>query len=245
VKTGNEKIKMLKRKSKSKTLRFYIVNFAFCFLSLNCLTPSRLLAQDPNAPYIQMLHIAVRADTEEVHFENIWVFKRQSEGRPWQATIELPPAAVLVAVDEPNQTQFLPDSKTIRKEMPPDSLIDSVGFTFTLPNQNGACQTSISPAYPTANMLVSVSGRATKFTGKFFKYDDFRTSRSRFSSVYTAADIPPDTAINMALTSLPQPDGPLAEYISIAGLALTIGIALSMILCRRKERNIAAEPQNI
>ena len=224
---------MLKRKSKSKTLRLFIVTLAFCFLTLSFLTPSRSFAQDPNAPFIQMLHVAVRADTKEVHFENIWVFKRQSEGRPWQAVIDLPPAAVLVALDEPNQTQFLPDSKTIRKEMPPDSLIDSVGFTFALPNQNGACQTSISTAYRTANMLVSVSGRSTKFTGKLFKYDDFRTSRSRFSGVYTAADIPPSTDVKMALTSLPRPDGPWAQYFSIAALALIIALALFTILSAR------------
>lgn len=180
-----------------------------------------------------MLHVGIRADVSEVHFENIWIFKRQSADSPWQASIDLPEGAVLVGIDEPNQTEFLPASKTIRKDMPADSLIDSIGFTFALPNRNGACQTFIATAYRIDSMLVSVSGQTTKFASNVLKHDDYRTSRSRFAAVYTAGNLHPGRNVEMVLTSLPQPDTLLAQYLCIAGLALIIIIALFTISSAR------------
>jgi hypothetical protein len=206
----------------------------FCLCAFILLSPAILLADQPSSISIKMLHIFISADVNKVRFENIWVFQRQIPERPWQVNINLPEAAAAVSFDEPNETEFIPDSGTIRKRMAADSLIDSVGFSFVLPNHKGTCQTQITPPYPVDSMAVCVSGRTVKLESPTLKFNQFKTLRSKFFGVYTASNLTPATNVNINLTGLPSEDSSSVKTICLLGLGLIILIALLTLFWKRK-----------
>jgi len=206
-------------------------------LSFSFLASTALFAAEPNAPAVKWVHIFIRADVDEVRFENIWVFERQTVGCPWDVTIDLPEGAVLLHFDEPNETELLAGSGTIRKEMAADSLIDSVGFSFALPNQDGLCRTYIAAAYRIESMMVYVSGSATKIESRVLKYNKFMALRSVFSSVYTAGNLAAGTKLEINLSDLPYKDCGLLEIVCVVGLGLVIVIALLTLYRNRKAIN--------
>lgn len=213
--------------------------FYFCLFTFHFLSPAVLLAAEPSAlPIdaigIKWVHIFIRADVNEVSFENIWVFERQAENYPWPVCIDLPDEAVAAGFNGPNGTELVADSGTIRKTMAADSLIDSVGFSFALPNQKGMCRTSITPRYQVNLMVVSVSGPAVELASNILKPNEFMASHSRFSSVYTAAGLAADTKVNIKLSALPRRDCGLLEIACVVGLCLIVIIALITMYYNRK-----------
>lgn len=221
-----------------KTFAFYAVALTFALYVFSFLLPSVLSAEEPNVPGteavgIKWVHIFIRADVNQVHFENIWVFERQAQNRPWQVSINLPDGAAALSFDEPNETEFATEPGTIRKRMAADSLIDSAGFSFVLPNQDGMCRTLIKPSYRVGLMVVSVSGPATQLESRVLRANEFMQSHSRFSGVYTAGDMAADTEVEINLARLPRRDRGLLEIACVAGLCLIVIIALLTVCWNR------------
>jgi len=75
---------------------------------------------------IKMLHVFIKADVNEVRFENLWVYRRDKAGTGWQVDIEIPETAVLETQDA-NSEQ---NRQIVSKELKADSVIDSVSFTY-------------------------------------------------------------------------------------------------------------------
>jgi len=207
-------------KSKSGILFFV----GFCFLGSVVLA-----AEEPNAPSIKWLQVFIRADVNEVRFENIWVFERKTADGQWDVSIDLPEGAAGLVLDETNQT-LMTGTQSIRMDMAAESLIDSVGFSFSLPNRTGTCRTFMTAGYHVNSMAVSVSGAGTKLVSNVLKPNEYMQSRSRLSGVYTAGDLPAGTRIEITLSRLPRRGNGLAEAICVAGLGLIIITAFLTLL---------------
>lgn len=197
----------------------------------------------PTPIEIKILHIFISADVNEVRFDNIWVFQRPAlngprgsrlGGSPWQVNISLPPQAVVYSFDEPNETQLLADQSAICKKMPADSLIDSVGFSFALPNNNGSCRTYIPLPYPVDSMAVCVSGSKVQLKSPVLKFNKIKPLRSRFSAIYTANNLAAGAKVEINLSGLPGKHSYLLEIICVVGLVLLILIALFTLYFKRK-----------
>lgn len=212
-------------KSKLRILFFLF----FCFLPF-----SVLFADELSEPNIKWLRIFIRADVNEVHFRNFWVFERQTANGPWEASIDVPDRAVPFGFDEPNETELSAETGCIHKRMTADSLIDSVGFSFALPNQGRMCQTLIKPGYRVSSMVVYVSGPATQLISDVLKFDEFMASHSRFSGVYTAGNLPAGAKVEINLKGLPGRDCQFYEIVCVVGLVLIIIIALFTLYCKRR-----------
>lgn len=195
-------------------------------LGICLFSPVILLADEPNEPEIKMLHIFIQADVNKVYFENIWVFERQAAAGHWQVSVDLPDKAVVLGFDEPNETKFAAETGSVRKKMAVDSLIDSVGFSFALPNDKGMCRTSITPGCYVDSMVVYVSGSAAKLVSDTLAPSEYMQSHSRFSGVYTAGGLAAGKTIEITLSRLPHKDRGLVEIICLAGLGLLIMVAL-------------------
>jgi hypothetical protein len=220
-------------KSKSGILFF----FSLCFLSppVSLGAPGgEPVEPEPNAPSIRVLHVFVRADVNQVFFENIWVFQRQSPAHTCQISINLPDGAVLSGLDEPNQTRFVAETGVINKSMTAGSLFCSVGFSFVLPNQAGDCQTQIVPAYKVDSMVVSVSGSATEILSNVLKSHELEQSYSGFSSVYTASNLPAGAKVQINLKHLPCKGWKLLKVACVAGLGLIVIAALLTLYWNQK-----------
>jgi len=203
-----------------------IVLLFFFFLSAG-----RLPAAEPNIVavdpvWIKMMYVFISADANEVRFENVWVFKRHEGDLPWEVNINLPDGASGLHFDEPNETELLAGSGIVRKKIKADSLTDSVGFSFTLPNQGGLCRSFIKPGYRVDSMVVSVSGPAAKLVSNALKADQYKQLHSTFSGVYITNDLAADTKITINLSRLPAKDSSMSRTICLAGLALIVVIAL-------------------
>ena len=209
------------------------------FLFLCVLLPAGLFAAEPNVVPtgdvgIRMLHIFIRADVNEVHFENIWAFERQRPNGPWKVSVDLPGGAAVSGFDEPGETELQAGGRTVGRKMDVDSLIDSVGFSFVLPNQDGVCRTQIAPGYPVNSMVVYVSGSAVKLAGNVLKLDEYRVSHSKFSGVYTAGNLEAGARVEINLSRLPSGDCRLLENICVVGLGLIVLIALLIVYWNQK-----------
>ena len=90
-------------------------------------------AQD-QAIKIKMLHIFIKADVNEVRFENLWAYRRDKADSNWQVDIQIPESATLEQQKDPNNEQI---SQIVSKDLKADSLIDSVSFTYYIANNNG------------------------------------------------------------------------------------------------------------
>jgi hypothetical protein len=207
----------------------------FCFLFFSSVL---LFAAEPNilsidSVSIKMLHIFIQADVNDVRFDNIWVFQNRQRGEPWQVEVNLPDQAILLDFNEPNEAEFLKDSLSLRKKMAPNSVIGYMDFSFVLPNRNGLCRTSIEPSYRVNSIIVSVSGAATQLKSNLLKFNRTMVSRSRFSGVYTADNLPAGTKINMNLSRLPRESNKLPQVICVIGLSLIIIAALFTIYYSR------------
>ncbi len=203
------------------------------------LLSSTVLAVEPNAPaqdVVKMLHIFIRADVNEVRFENIWVFERQSAKHPWNVSIDLPDSAKNITLDEPNKTTFTEDTKIIQARMTADSIIDSIGFSYTLANRDGKCRTFIKPDYKVDSMVVSAAGRATKLVSEVLKPNKFLASHSdAFSHIYTAHDLAAGTKVEIKLTDLPRRNSQLSGIVCILGLeVIIIAALLTLLYCNLK-----------
>ncbi len=218
---------------KFKAFEFDAAAFRFSLLVFSFLAPVILFADQPDTPVVKWLSVYIRADVNEVRFENIWVFQRHKADRSWDVVISLPDDAVVLRLDEPNETELPATGRTIRKDMTADSLIDSIGFSLALPNQAGTCQTQIVPDYNVASIVVFVSGSAVRLVSNVLKYDEFRTSRSNFSSVYTADNVAAGTKVGIELKHLPCKARELSAIVCITGLALIVIIALFTIYYNR------------
>lgn len=190
---------MQNHNGKFKTFEFYTIAFSFSLCAFSFLLPVDLFVAEPNALSIKWAHIFIRADVNEVHFENILVFERETANHPWEVSIDLPDGAIVLGFDEPNETELLAGGRIICKAMAADSLIDSVGFSFALPNRDGTCQTLIKPDYQVDIMVVYVSGPGTQLVSNALKSDEYGQSHSEFSSVYTASNLTAGTKIEINL----------------------------------------------
>ena len=218
-----------KQLTRANLLFYFYFFFGFYFLS-----PMVLLAEQPNEPNIEMLHVFVRANVNEVYFRNIWVFKRQDANLPWDVSIDLPYMAIILNLDEPNEMEFATSPATIRKRMAAESLIDSVGFSFALPNQDGTCRTQISPKYRVHSMMVSVSGPDTQLISDILKPYKYRQSHLTLPKVYRAGDLAAGTEVEINLQYLPCKDSNALEIVCIVGLGLIIIISLFTMYYKRK-----------
>ena|GEM_PF-3628288 len=202
-------------------------------------------AAEPNRPpdqiAVRMLHVFIQADVNDVRFENIWVFAREEARGPWQVDIDLKPNAELLHLDDPNETVFLPSPPSIRKTMAADSLIDSVGFSYLLPNTSGVCITEITPPCPVDSMVVSVSAPSTRLRSNLLKPDAFRRERSGFSAVYAAANIPPGTPVSISLAGLPKIPSSLPRTLCALALALIFAGAAVTMYCGRRASKKSTE----
>lgn len=226
----------MKAKSCISFFYFYLFTFHFSLLSFYFLlfSPAALFAAEPNKPStdsvrIKMLHIFIRADVNDVRFDNIWVFENQGPNSPWQIIIDLPDQTVLLGFEDPNQIEFMQDSGTIHKKISADSPISRLDFSFVLPNQAGKCRTQIKPGYRVDSILVSVSGPATQFTSDVLKLSNFMASQAKLPRIYSAGDLAADTKIDINLSRLPCQNGKLLKALCLAGLALIVIIALFTI----------------
>ncbi len=205
---------------------------------LNALASAPSPAAEPNRPpdqiTIRMLHVFIQADVNDVRFENIWVFAREEASGPWQVDIDLKPNAELLHLDDPNETVFLPSPPAIRKTMAADSLVDSVGFSYLLPNTSGVCITEITPPCPVDSMVVSVSAPSTRLLSNLLKPDAFRRRRSVFSAVYSAANIPPGKPVSISLAGLPKMPSSLPRTLCALALALIFAAAAVTMYCGRR-----------
>ncbi|UCG47852.1 MAG: hypothetical protein JSU94_20535 [Phycisphaerales bacterium] len=205
---------------------------------LNAFASAPSPAAEPNRPpdqiAVRMLHVFIQADVNDVRFENIWVFAREEARGPWQVDIQLKPNAELLHLDDPNETVFLPSPPTIRKTMAADSLVDSVGFSYLLPNSSGVCITEIAPPWRVDSMVVSVSAPSTRLLSNLLKPDAFRRERSGFSTVYSAANIPPGTSVSISLAGLPKIPSSLPRTLCALALALIFAGAAVTMYCGRR-----------
>ena len=206
-----------------------IMLFGYIFL-----LPPTVLAVEPNAPspdVVKMLHLFIRADVNEVSFENIWVFEKQPAKHSWKASINLPDSAENIILDEPNKTTLTKDTKIIQAAMAAGSRADSIGFSYTLANRNGKCLTFIKPDYKVNSMIVSVAGRATGLISEVLKPNKFLASHSyAFSRIYTARDLAAGTKIDINLMGLPCRNSRMPEIVCVLGLEAIIVAALLTLL---------------
>ena len=188
--------------------------------------------EDPNRAEtrVRVLHVFVKADVNDVRFENIWVIERPDVNSPWSASIEVPEGAELLQVDDPNLTSYIPSSGTVVKPLAADSKVGSLGLSYLLPNDAGACTTTIPLPHRVDSMVLSVSGKNTQVASNKLKFDSFRASRSAFSSVYHAGDLPASTEVMVSLSSLPREDPSLIRSITMVILALIFGLAAVTML---------------
>jgi len=198
------------------------------------LLSSTAAAVEPNTPAqdtVKMLHLFIQADVNEIRFENIWVFERQSAKRPWQVSINLPDVAENIILDEPNRATFTEDTKIIRANLAADLAVDSVGFSYTLANRGGECRTFIKPDYKVNSVIVSAAGRATGLASEILKPNKFLASHSNaFSRIYSAYDLAVGTKIEINLTGLPCRSSQVFEIVCILGLEAIIIAALLTLL---------------
>ncbi len=197
---------------------------------------SRAGADEAESPGVKMAHLFIRADANEVMIENIWVFERAKAGQPWTVEIQLPPQATGIRLDEPGSTSYDELTGKVKKTIAADSLIDSAGFSYLLDNVEGECSFEVESAYPVELMVASVSGPATRLMSDSLKFDEERQSRSRFSGVYTAENLPANLSVRLGLSNLPQPDSGLFETVCLAvvGVILVLAGITGLILRRLK-----------
>jgi len=192
---------------------------------------------EPNeteAVVIRMAHLFVQADVDDVRFDNIWVFEKPATEEPVTVDIVLPAQVELLGVDEPNEVRYVRSEGVIRRAIPGQSRVESVGFSYVVPNKAGRCYTELIVPYPARSIVVSVSGRQSRLDSNILRPDAFRKSRSRFSGLYTARDVAAGTKITISLSSLPCRDLRLVEWGCLLGLVLIFGAAGRTIhVCRR------------
>jgi len=183
---------------------------------------------------IKMLHVFIKADVNEVRFENLWVYRRDKAGTGWQVDIEIPETAVLETQDA-NSEQ---NRQIVSKELKADSVIDSVSFTYFIANDRGRCRVCFKANHEIDSMVVYVSGPGTTLKSDLLKFNSYRTLRSRYSGIYTAENIQAGRLVNIELSSLPAGEDMLIEYIAVFSLALIVLIALiTLIVCKLKIKN--------
>ena len=206
--------------------------FALSIIILFFCSPA-LSVENTGSIRVKTLYVFIGAVVDRVVFENIGVFERQDSKGPWQVNIALPDGSTITSLDEPNQIQLEQGGKRISKNMPADSLVDSVGFSFSLPNERGNCQTQIKCDYPIDSMAVHLSGPASMLTSDILKSNDFMAARSRFSSVYTANNLPAGSGVMINLSKLPQRDANILEFTAAGALGLIVIVALLTMYSRR------------
>ncbi|HPS54118.1 MAG TPA: hypothetical protein PLP05_00835 [Sedimentisphaerales bacterium] len=189
-----------------------------------------------NAVKIKMLHVFIKADANEVRFENLWVYRRDKAGSDWKVDIEIPETAYLQDSKNDNSEQ---NNHIVSKSLNADSLIDSVNFTYYIANDNGRCLVSFKADYDIDSMTVYVSGPETALKCDLLKFNPYLTMRSRYSGVYTAENIRARQLLDIELSALPADEDMLIEYISVFSLALIVLTALlTLIVCKLKMNNL-------
>lgn len=184
---------------------------------------------------IKMLHVFIKADVNDVRFENLWVYRRDNADRSWGVNIEIPENAYLQGEEDIHNEQ---NSRIVSKDFTPDSQIGSVSFTYFINNIKGKCRVSFKPDYEIESMVVYVSGPQTIVRSDSLKFDGYRTLRSRYSGVYTAENINAGQTVNIELSALPADENMLIQYISVFSLALIVLTALlTLIACKFKLKN--------
>jgi len=199
-------------------------------LILICSAASFAADQPQNeAIKIKMLHIFIKADANEVRFENLWVYRRDNAGSDWAVNIEIPELAVLETQDA--NTQQI--SRTVTKQLNGESMIDSVSFTYFVANNRGKCPISFKADYDVASMIVYVSGPATAIKSDLLKFNSYQTLRSHYSAIYTAENIKAGQSVNIKLSALPTSGNMIVEYTSVFSLVLIVLTALlTLIVCK-------------
>jgi len=191
---------------------------------------------------VKMLHIFIEADVNEVRFENIWVFERQSAKQPWDVSVNLPDSAENIILDEPNKAAFTKDTKIIQASMAANLAVDSIGFSYTLANRDGTCLTFIRPDYKVNSVIVSAAGRTTRLASEILKPNKFLASHSTaFSGIYAANDLAAGTKIEIKLSGLPRKGSRVSEIFCILGLEAIIIAALLTILYRNVKEKRASQ----
>ena len=160
---------------------------------------------------IKMLHIFIKADVNEVRFENLWVYRRDNAGSDWEVDFEIPETASLEGQKDANSEQ---NRQIVSKELKADSVIDSVSFTYFIANDRGRCRVCFKANHDIDSMVVYVSGPGTTLKSDLLKFNSYRTLRSRYSGIYTAENIQAGRLVNIELSSLPAGEDMLIEYIS-------------------------------
>ena len=184
---------------------------------------------------IKMLHIFIKADVNEVRFENLWACRRDKAGTDWKVNINIPESAIMEEQKDANSEQT---SQIVSKDLKADSLIDSVNFTYFIANDNGRCRAIFKADYAIDSMVVYVSGPETTLKSDLLKLSSFRTLRSRYSGVYTANYIGAGRSVDVELSSLPAAEDMLVEYAAVMTLVLIVLTALlTLIVCKLKMKN--------
>ena len=187
---------------------------------------------------IKMLHIFIKADVNEVRFENLWVYRRDKAGSSWEVDIGIPETAVLETQDA-NSEQT---SQIVSKELKADSLIDSASFTYFIANDNGRCRACFKTDHDIDSMVVYVSGPGTAVKSDLLKFNSYRALRSRYSGIYTAENIQAGRLVDIELSALPAGEDMLVEYISVFSLVLIVLTALiTLLVCKLKIKKIKSD----
>ena len=217
-----------KQQKMNLSVSFYLLLLTFCLFR-----PAIVHGEEASPIRVKTLYVFIGADLDQVLFENIWVFEREDSNEPWHVSIALPDGSTLTGLDEPNQMQLEQGGRRISKNMTADSLVDSLGFSFSQPNRRGSCETQIKCDYRVESIVVHLSGSVCRLSSNILKPNDFMAARSRFSGVYTANDLPAGTKLVVDLTRLPRKDSNIWEIATVLSLGLIVIIALLTMYYRR------------
>jgi len=205
--------------------------YACMFVGLTTATSSAIGAAESNDIYVKMLHVTIRADVNEVRFDNIWVLARGDVNYPGDVSVDLPQSAFAVELAEPNESQYDRDKNRIYKQMGAETLIEALSFSYSLVNQKGSCLTAVLLPCEVDLMIVYVAGSQTGFAADLLRHNEFLTSRSRYSTVYKGEHLPAGGVVNMKLSKLPRKTFVKAYVIICVAGSVLIVIAGLLIIC--------------
>ena len=177
---------------------------------------------------VKILHIFIRADVNEVRFENLWVFQRDKEQAGWKVEIKIDKDAKIKDWSGPR------DGNVLKASLEDGSRIDSVGFTYFKRNQQGSCEVCVSSNYTIKSMVIYLSGTQSRIESDRLVYNDYMSARSRYSHVYTMSGIHRGERSRFNIEGLPVRGSYIIEIITICSLVLIVIIGLITLYYSRK-----------
>ena len=177
---------------------------------------------------VKMLHVFVKADVNEVRFENLWVFQREKEEGGWDVEIEVDKAGKVS-----NWAGEI-EGNVLKADLEDGSRVDSVGFTFYKANVDGECEVGLPLGYAAESVVVYVSGAQSRLVSEQLEYSEYMSSRSRYSHVYSGKGIRGGGELRFRIDGLPRSGDSVVEIVTICSLVLIVIIGLITLYTGRK-----------